>query len=189
MMPSAVKKVGPFPKGEVLEFIAGSLKTLEDGLELMGEGLQTRVEKHGDLLGVAADRRLVLVHVLERQTQGTLSMILHSLDWTWENMGTVCRLYPEIRIDKNQFPRTILFTPSYSSSFIKNISYLNYRVKVDLFTYSCLEGKEGRYILLEPVEKRSRNISPSRSDEKIFFNQPNTGAVKITTEEIMAFLT
>jgi len=78
--------------------------------------------------------------------------------------------------------------PSYSPFFKKSITYLNYRIKIDLFTFTCLENATGKGVFLEPVEIKVRYDHVLKADSKNMKSIEVSDVTKVTTEEIMEFL-
>ena len=146
------KKIELFSKKEVVDLIAGNITVLDEHLELIATSLGTRTGQWCDLMGRSNDGQLVLISVEERYTDKMFLSILSRLDAVWENMCNISRLYPTYEIEQNHLPRVVILAPSYPSSFIKSLGYLTYRMRIDLFTYRCLESEEGRGLLVEPVE-------------------------------------
>jgi hypothetical protein len=100
----------------------------------------------------------------------------------------IAKMYPSYEIDSNQMPRVIIIAPSYSPFFIKSITYLTYRIKLNLFSYVYLENGEGKGIFLEPVETRVKHDLVLKSDTKSVKSTEVSYNTKVTTEEIMEFL-
>ena len=183
-----LKKVEDFSKEEIKNLVAGNYKILDKNLELIGRSLGTRSERLWDLVGIDDKKRLVLINVELRYNDKMLYQIVNYLDWAWENMENINKMHPSYVIDDNQMPRVIVVAPSYSPFFKKSITYLNYRIKIDLFTFTCLENTAGKGIFLEPVEIRVRYDHVLKADSKITKPIEVSDDTKVTTEEIMEFL-
>jgi hypothetical protein len=183
-----LKKVEDFPKEEIKNLVAGNNKVLDKSLELIGRNLGTRSERLWDLVGIDDKKRLVLINVELRYHDKMLYQIVKRLDWAWENMENINKMHPSYVIDDSQMPRVIVVAPSYSPFFKKSITYLNYRIKIDLFTFTCLENTAGKGIFLEPVEIRVRYDHVLKADSKNLQPIEVSDGTKVTTEEIMEFL-
>jgi hypothetical protein len=183
-----LKKVEDFSKEEIKNLVAKNCKVLDKNLELIGESLETRSERLWDLAGIDDKKRLVLINVELRYTDKMLYQIVNRLDWAWENMGNIAKMHPSHVIDNNQMPRVIVVAPSYTPFFKKSITYLNYRIKIDLFTYTYLENDAGKGIFLEPVEIKVRYEHVTKADSKNVKSIEISDSTKVTTEEIMEFL-
>jgi hypothetical protein len=117
-----------------------------------------------------------------------LYQIVNRLDWAWENMENINKMHPSYMIDDSQMPRVIVVSPSYSPFFKKSITYLNYRIKIDLFTFTYLENAAEKGIFLEPVEIKVRYDHVLKADSKSVKPIEVSDGTKVTTEEIMEFL-
>ncbi|KPJ58719.1 MAG: hypothetical protein AMJ42_02740 [Deltaproteobacteria bacterium DG_8] len=187
-MTSILKRVEDFSKGEIKDLIAENYRVLDKNLELIGGSLGTRREMLWDLIGIDKEKKVVLIDVELRYTDKILYQILNRLDWAWEHIENITKMHSSYEINADQMPRVIIIAPSYSSFFKKSISYLNYRIRINLFTYTYLENNAGKSLFLEPVETRVQYERVLRSDSKNLkpIEVPNN--TKITTEEIMEFL-
>ena len=183
-----LKKIEQFPKDEVTDLIASNITVLDENLELIGKSPGTRTGQWCDLMGIGQDRQLVLISVEERYTDRMFFTILNRLDVVWENMDNISHLYPAYGIERNHLPRVVIVAPSYPESFIKSLGYLTYRVRIDLFTYRCLESGEGRGLLVEPVETKVNYGDILKADSRILKPRGLATGTKVTTEEIMEFL-
>ena len=183
-----LKKVEPFSKNEITDLIAGNIKVLDENLELIGKHLGTRTGKWCDLVGIGNDKQLVIITVEERYTDRMFCAMLNRLDSVWENMESISQLYSSYGIKKDHFPRVVIIAPSYPHSFLKSLTYLTYRIRIDLFTYRCLESVKGRGFLVEPVETRINYGHILKAESKLLKTQALVTGTKVTTEEIMEFL-
>ena len=182
------KKIKSFTKEEITGLIAKQHKALDESLELVGERLGARGENQWDLVGIDKEGRLVLIAVEVHAADKILSQLLSRLDWAWEHLATIARMYAAWKIDCDQLPRICILAPSYSPYFIKSISYLHYRVSIHLFTYQYLQTDTARGLLVEQLEVKVKYDRMLKSDSrKIKFLEP-PAAAKVTTEEIMEFL-
>ena len=187
-MAFTLKKVEDFSKEEIINLVAGNHQVLDKSLELMGRDLGTRGERVWDLVGIDDKKRLVLIHVELRCHDTMLYQILNRLDWAWENMENIMKMHPSHLIDDAQMPRVIVVAPSYAPFFKKSITYLNYKIKIDLFTVAYLENAAGKGIFLEPVEIKVRYDHVLKSDSTNVKSIEVPDGTKVTTEEIMEFL-
>ena len=187
-MTSVFRRIETFSKEEVLHLIAENHKMLDEDLTLIGRDLGTRGEKLWDLVGIDSKKRLSLIDVELRYTDKVLYQIVQRLDWVWEHMGNITKMYSPCEIDSDQMPRVLIVAPSYSPFFKKSITYLTYRVKVDLFTYMYLKSSEGNGIFLEPLETRVKHEQVLKSDGNDIKSLEVSHSIKVTTEEIMEFL-
>jgi len=183
-----LKKVEAASKEEIVRLIAEHYKVLDQHLELMGEGIGTREGKLWDLTGVDKDKRLVLISVELRYTDKLLFHLVNRIDWAWEHLESITKMYPSYKIHSDQIPHALIVAPSYPPSFKKCISYLTYRVKISLFSYTHVESGAGRGILLEPVETRARYEYTLKDETKYMPSLEVAHDTKVTTEEIMEFL-
>ncbi|MCK5187559.1 MAG: hypothetical protein KAR43_10560 [Deltaproteobacteria bacterium] len=183
-----LKKVEDFSKEEIKNLVAGNCKVLDKSLEIIGRSLGTRGERLWDLIGVDDRKRLVLINVELRYNDKMLYQIVNRLDWAWENMENINKMHPSYMIDDSQMPRVIVVSPSYSPFFKKSITYLNYRIKIDLFTFTYLENAAEKGIFLEPVEIKVRYDHVLKADSKSVKPIEVSDGTKVTTEEIMEFL-
>ena len=185
-----LKKAEDPGKDEIAHLIENNPSILDASLQLIGKKLGPRNEPPWELLGVRQDRSLILIAVETRVTDRTLLKLLRNIDWAWENVETFARIYASYGIDSDQMPCVMIIAPSYPLSFKKSLNYLTYRIKVNLFTYTCLESEEGRGLFVEPVEKKVVHYEQSvKTDAGA--GKPGEGFsknVKVTTEEIMEFL-
>lgn len=187
-MAFTLKKVEDLSKEEITNLVAGNHKVLGKSLELMGKNLGTRGERLWDLVGIDDKKRLVLIHVELRYHDKMLYQIVNRLDWAWENMENIIKMHPSYLIDDSQMPRVIVVAPSYAPFFKKSITYLNYKIKIDLFTFIYLESAENKGIFLEPVEIKVRYDHVLKADNKNVKSIEIPDGTKVTTEEIMEFL-
>lgn len=183
-----LKKVEDFSKEEIKNLVAGNHKTLDKNLELIGRNLGTRGERLWDLVGIDDKKRLVLINVELRYHDKMLYQIVNRLDWAWENMENINKMHTSYVIDDGQMPRVIVVAPSYPPFFKKSITYLNYRIKIDLYTFAYLENAAEKGIFLEPVEIKVRYDHVLKADSKNVKSIEVSGGTKVTTEEIMEFL-
>lgn len=183
-----LKKIEAPSKEEIKDLIAKNGKLLDKHLELIGGSLETRGETMWDLVGIDKDRRLVLIDVELRYTDKMLHQIVSRLDWAWEHIDNITKMHSSYEINCDQIPRAIIIAPSYLSSFKKNITYLTYRMKINLFTYTYLESDAGKGIFLEPIETRVKYEQVIKSDSRDVKPIEAPRNPKVTTEEIMEFL-
>ena len=187
-MASILKRVETFSKEEIKNLIAENYKVLDKDLELIGGSLGTRGENLWDLIGIDKDKRLVLIDVELRYTDKILYQILNRLDWAWEHIDSIAKIHPSYEINVDQIPRAIVVAPSYSPFFKKSITYLTYRVRINLFTYMYLESDAERGIFLEPLETRVKYEHILKGDSKDMKSIEVPHSTKVTTAEIMEFL-
>jgi hypothetical protein len=183
-----LKRIEEPSKEEIISLIEENCKVLDKNLEIIGDSLGTRREKLWDLIGIDKDKRLVLIDVELRYTDKMLYYIVNRLDWAWEHIDNITKMYPSYGINGDQIPGAIIVSPSYSASFKKSITYLTYRIRINLFTYTYLESDAGKGIFLEPVETRIKHehiLKGDSKDEKSIEVPPST---RVSTEEIMEFL-
>lgn len=182
------KRVESPSKEEIKKLIAENCTILDTHLVIVGDDLGTRGKVRWDLVGVDGDKRMVLIGVALHYTDKMLYHLVNQVDWAWEHIDNIARMYPSCGINKDQIPRAIIIAPSYAPSFKKCITYLTYRIKVNLFTYAYLEHDAGKGIFLEPVETRIRYDHTPKSDSKDVQSVDTPHSNKVTTEEIMEFL-
>jgi hypothetical protein len=187
VMAFILKRVESPSKEEIKDLIAENCILLDKQLEVVGGIIGTREVGMWDLVGVDKDKRMVLIGVELQYTYKMLYHIVNRLDWAWENIDIITRMYPSCGIDSNQTPRAIIIAPSYSQSFKKIITYLDY-LKINLFTYTYLESDAGKGILLEPVEIQVKYEHVPKIDNKNMESVDVSPITKVTTEEIMEFL-
>lgn len=182
------KKIELFPKNEVTDIIANNITVLDEQLELIGKSPGTRTGQWCDLMGMGSDGQLVMISIAERYTDRMFLSILNRLDVVWENMDNISHRYPTYEIERNHLPRVVIIAPSFPNSFIKSLGYLTYRIRVDLFTYRCLESEKGRGLLVEPVETKVHYGDLLKADSRVLKTRGLFTGTKVTTEEIMEFL-
>jgi len=187
-MTFVLKRVATFPKEEIKKQISENYKMLGEDLTLIGKNLGTRGEKLWDLVGIDSKKRLVLIDIELRYTDKMLYQIVNRLDWSWEHVENIAKMHPSYEIDSTQMPRVIIIAPSYSPFFKKSITYLTYRIKLNLFTYVYLKNGEEKGIFLEPVETRVTHEQVLKVDRKSVKSTEVSYNSKVTTEEIMEFL-
>ena len=183
-----LKRIDTSSKEEIKDLIESNCTILDNHLEIVGGNLGTRGEVKWDLVGVDKDRRMVLIGVELRYTDKILYHIVNRLDWAWESIDNITRMYPSCGINRNQIPRAIIIAPSFPPSFRKSITYLNYRIRVNLFTYAYLESDAGKGLLLESVETRMKYETISKGDRRDVQSVEFPQNTQVTTEEIMEFL-
>lgn len=187
-MASILKRVETHSQEEIKNLISENYKVLDKNLELIGGSLGTRGEKLWDLIGIDKNKRLVLIDVELRYTDKMLYHIVNRLDWAWENIDNIIKMHPSYEINGDQIPRAIIIAPSYSPFFRKSITYLTYRIKINLFTYTYLESDVGKGVFLEPVEIRGHYEHVLKGDSKNVNLAEIYNNARVTTEEIMEFL-
>jgi len=187
-MTPILKRVEAFSKEEIKNLIAENYKVLDKHLELIGGNLGTRGENLWDLVGIDKDKRLVLISVELRYTDKILYQILNRLDWAWEHIENITKMHSSYEINDDQIPRVIIVAPSYSPFFKKSITYLTYRIRINLFTYTYLVSNAGKGLFLEPVEIRVHYEYAFKGDSKKVKPIEVSNNAKVTNEEIMEFL-
>ena len=182
-----LKRVESFSEKEIKDLIVENYKMLDENLELIGGDLGTRGERIWDLIGIDKGKRLVLIDIELRYADRMLYQIVNHLDWAWEHMENITKMYPSYSIDSDQLPRVIIIAPSYSLFFKKSITYLTYRIRINLFTYTYLENTTGKGLFLEPIETRVKYEHVLKSENKNVKPVEVFNNTKVTTEEIMEF--
>lgn len=183
-----IKKIEVFTREEVTALVAEQHKALDESLELIGERLGKKGEPGWDLVGVDGERRLVLVDVEAFTADKILSQLLSRLDWAWEHLDAVARMYPSYTIDCDRLPRIFVVAPDFSPALKKSMTYLNYRVSISLYTYRYLQTDAGKGLLIEQLMNRVKydRITKGEIVKVRLLEVP--AAAKVTTEEIMEFL-
>lgn len=182
------KKIENFTREEITGLIAAQHKALGHNLELVGESLGTRGEHQWDLVGIDREGRLVLIAVEVHPADKILSHLLARLDWAWEHLPTIARMYASYTIDCDQLPRIWICAPSFSPYFIKSLSYLHYRVSMHLFAYQYLQTDAGKGLLIDQLEIKGKYDRMMKIESgKVKLLEP-PAAARVTTEEIMEFL-
>lgn len=187
IMAFILKRVESPSKEEIKKLIAENCTILDKHLGIVGGSLGTRGKVKWDLVGVDKDKRMVLIGVELHYTDKMLYHLVNRVDWAWEHIDNIAGMYPSCGIKKDQMPRAIIIAPSYAPSFKKSITYLTYRIRVNLFTYAYLENDAGKGIFLEPVETRVRYEHIPKGDSKDVQSVEIPHSTKVTTEEIMEF--
>jgi len=187
-MMSILRRVEAFSKEEIKDLIAKNYRILDKNLELIGGSLGTRREMLWDLIGVDKEKRLVLIDIELHYTDKILYQILNRLDWAWEHIENITKMHPSYEINDKQMPRVIIVAPSYSPFFKKSISYLNYKIIINIFSYAYLENNAGKSLFLESVETRVQYERVLKSDSKNLKSIEVSNHTKVTTEEIMELL-
>lgn len=182
-----LKRVESFSEKEIKDLIVENYKMLDENLELIGGDLGTRGERIWDLIGIDKGKRLVLIDIELRYADRMLYQIVNHLDWAWVHMENITKMYPSYSIDSDQLPRVIIIAPSYSLFFKKSITYLTYRIRINLFTYTYLENTTGKGLFLEPVETKVKYEHVLKSENKNVKPVEVFNNTKVTTEEIMEF--
>lgn len=183
-----IKKIETFTREEVTALLVEQHEDLDKGLELIGERLGKKGEPGWDLVGVDGDRRLVLIAVEVSAADTILSQLLSRLDWAWEHLDVVARMYPSYAIDCDRLPRVFVVAPDFAPALKRSMTYLNYRVNISLYTYRCLQTDTGRGLLIERLMNRVKydRITKGETVKVRLLEVP--AAAKVTTEEIMEFL-
>jgi hypothetical protein len=181
-------KIEVFTKEEITALVAQQHKALDEGLELVGERLGKKGEPPWDLVGVDSEKRLVLVAVEVLIADRILTALLSRLDWAWEHLDVIARMYPDYGIDCNRLPRVCVVAPDYAPALKRSMHYLNYRVSINLYAYRCLQTGAGKGLLIEQLMSRVKydRIARTESVKIRLLEVPATA--KVTTEEIMEFL-
>jgi hypothetical protein len=183
-----IKKIEVFTKEEITALVAEQHKALDDGLELIGERLGKKGETPWDLVGVDSEKRLVLIQVEALAADRILSALLSRLDWAWEHLETIARMYPDHGIDCSRLPRVLVIAPEFSTALKRSMSYLTYRVSISLYAYRYLQTDAGKGLLLELVMRGAKyDRIPKNESVKVRVLEVPAPA-KVTTEEIMEFL-
>jgi len=187
-MTVSIKKIEVFTKEEITALVAEQHKALDDGLELIGERLGKKGETPWDLVGVDSDKRLVLIQVEALAADRILSALLSRLDWAWEHLETIARMYPDHGIDCSRLPRVLVIAPEFSPALKRSMSYLTYRVSISLYAYRYLQTDAGKGLLLELLMRGAKyDRIPKNESVKVRVLEVPAPA-KVTTEEIMEFL-
>ncbi len=187
-MTVTIKKIDVFTKEEITALVAEQHKALDDGLELIGERLGKKGEMAWDLVGIDSDKRLVLIQVEALTADRILSALLHRLDWAWEHLDAIARMYPDHAIDCSRLPRVVVIAPAFSPALQRSMGYLTYRVSISLYAYRYIQTDAGKGLLLEPVMKGVKyDRMPKNESVKVRVLEVPAPA-KVTTEEIMEFL-
>jgi hypothetical protein len=183
-----IKKIEVFTKEEITALVAKQHKALDDGLELIGERLGKKGETPWDLVGVDSEKRLVLIQVEMLAADRILSALLSRLDWAWEHLETIARMYPDHGIDCSRLPRVLVIAPEFSPALKRSMSYLTYRVSISLYAYRYLQTDAGKGLLLELLMRGAKyDRIPKNESVKVRVLEVPAPA-KVTTEEIMEFL-
>jgi hypothetical protein len=183
-----IKKIDVFTKEEITALVAEQHKALDDGLELIGERLGKKGETPWDLVGVDSEKRLVLIQVEALAADRILSALLSRLDWAWEHLETIARMYPDHGIDCSRLPRVLVIAPEFSPALKRSMSYLTYRVSISLYAYRYLQTDAGKGLLLELLLRGAKyDRVPKNESVKVRVLEVPAPA-KVTTEEIMEFL-
>jgi hypothetical protein len=183
-----ISKIEVFTKEEITALVAEQHKALDDGLELVGERLGKKGETPWDLVGVDSEKRLVLIQVEALAADRILSGLLSRLDWAWEHLETIARMYPDHGIDCSRLPRVLVIAPEFSPALKRSMSYLTYRVSINLYAYRYLQTDAGKGLLLELLMRGAKyDRIPKNESVKVRVLEVPAPA-KVTTEEIMEFL-
>jgi hypothetical protein len=183
-----IKKIDVFTKEEITALVAEQHKALDEGLVLLGERLGKKGEPPWDLVGIDGERRLVLIDVQTLIADRMLSPLLSRLDWAWEHLDVIARMYPDQEIDCNRLPRVCVVAPDFAPALKRSIHYLNYRVSIGLYAYRYLQTDAGKGLLIEPLMSRVKyDRMPKMESVKVRLLEV-PAAAKVTTEEIMEFL-
>lgn len=187
-MTMTIKKIEVFTKEEITALVAEQHKALDDGLELIGERLGKKGETPWDLVGVDSEKRLVLIQVEALAADRILSALLSRLDWAWEHLETIARMYPDHGIDCSRLPRVVVIAPEFSPALKRSMSYLTYRVSISLYAYRYLQTDAGKGLLFELLMRGAKyDRTPKSESVKVRVLEVPAPA-KVTTEEIMEFL-
>ena len=183
-----VKKIDVFTKEEITALVAAQHKALDESLELIGERLGKKGEPPWDLVGVDSERRLVLIDVEAFTADRILSHLLSRLDWAWEHLDAIARMYPDYGIDCNRLPRVCVVAPDFAPALKRSMNYLNYRVSISLYAYRYLQTDAGKGLLIEQLMSKVKydRITKTENVKVRLLEVPATA--KVTTEEIMEFL-
>ncbi len=183
-----IKKIEVFTKEEITALVAEQHKSLDEGLELIGERLGKKGEAPWDLVGIDREKRLVLIHVEALTADRILSALLSRLDWAWEHLDGIARMYPDYGIDCNRLPRVCVVAPGFSPSMKRSMGYLTYRVSMGLYAYRYLQTDAGKGLLIEHLMSRVKydRIAKTEGVKVRVLEVPAPS--KVTTEEIMEFL-
>ena len=187
-MTMKVTKIEVFTKQEITALVARQHKALDEGLELIGERVGKKGEPPWDLVGVDSEKRLVLIDVEVLIADRILTALLSRLDWAWEHLDIIARMYPDCGIDCNRLPRVCVVAPDFAPALKRSMNYLNYRVSISLYAYRYLQTDAGKGLLIEPQMSRVKydRIAKTESVKIRLLEVPATA--KVTTEEIMEFL-
>jgi hypothetical protein len=187
-MTMTIKKIEVFTKEEITALVAEQHKALDNGLELIGERLGKKGETPWDLVGVDGEKRLVLIQVEALAADRILSALLSRLDWAWEHLETIARMYPDHGIDCSRLPRVLVIAPEFSPALKRSMSYLTYRVSISLYAYRYLQTGAEKGLLLELLMRGAKyDRIPKNESVKVRVLEVPAPA-KVTTEEIMEFL-
>jgi hypothetical protein len=187
-MAMTIKKIEVFTKEEITALVAEQHKALDDGLELVGERLGKKGETPWDLVGVDSEKRLVLIQVEALAADRILSALLSRLDWAWEHLETIVRMYPDHGIDCSRLPRVLVIAPEFSPALKRSMSYLTYRVSISLYVYRYLQTDAGKGLLLELLMRGAKYDRIPRNESVKVRVLEVPAPAKVTTEEIMEFL-
>ena len=183
-----VTKIEVFTREEITALIAQQHKALDGGLELIGERLGKRGEAGWDLAGVDVEGRLVLIAVEVFTADKILSQLLSRLDWAWEHLDAIARMYPAYKIDCDRLPRVFVMAPDFSPALKRSMTYLNYRVSISLYIYRYIQTDAGKGLLIEGLTNRVKYDRITKGDTGKVKILQAPAAARVTTEEIMAFL-
>jgi hypothetical protein len=183
-----ISKIEVFTKEEITALVAEQHKALDDGLELVGERLGKKGETPWDLVGVDSEKRLVLIQVEALAADRILSGLLSRLDWAWEHLETIARMYPDHGIDCSRLPRVVVIAPEFSPALKRSMSYLTYRVSISLYVYRYLQTDAGKGLLLELLMRGAKYDRIPRNESVKVRVLEVPAPARVTTEEIMEFL-
>jgi hypothetical protein len=183
-----IKKIEVYTKEEITALVAEQHKALDDGLELIGERLGKKGETPWDLVGVDSEKRLVLIQVEALAADRILSGLLSRLDWAWEHLETIARMYPDHGIDCSRLPRVLVIAPEFSPALKRSMSYLTYRVSISLYVYRNLQTDAGKGLLLELLMRGAKYDRIPRNESVKVRVLEVPAPARVTTEEIMEFL-
>ena len=144
-----LKKTESFSREDLRGLLAENSTLLEQGLELLGGELGLRGEILWDLVGIDDRKRLVLIGIALNYNDTMLYQVVKRVDWAWEHIEHIAKMYSSVEIDCSHLPRVIMVAPFYSHFFKKGITYLTSQFNISLFTYSCLESTGERGIFIE----------------------------------------
>ena len=183
-----ISKIEVFTKEEITALVAEQHKALDDGLELVGERLGKKGETPWDLVGVDSEKRLVLIQVEALAADRILSGLLSRLDWAWEHLETIARMYSDHGIDCSRLPRVVVIAPEFSPALKRSMSYLTYRVSISLYVYRYLQTDAGKGLLLELLMRGAKYDRIPRNESVKVRVLEVPAPARVTTEEIMEFL-
>jgi hypothetical protein len=183
-----IKTIDVFTKEEITARVAEQHKSLDEGLELIGERLGKKGEPPWDLVGVDSEKRLVLIQVEALTADRILSALLSRLDWAWEHLDAIARMYPDYGIDCTRLPRVCVVAPGFTDALKRSMNYLNYRVSIGLYAYRYLQTDAGKGLLIEQLMRGVKYDRTAKTESVKVRLLEVPAAAKVTTEEIMEFL-